>query len=102
MNHIAEKVQNGIRVLDTHGPADWRERINLDTLDVHSLDDCVLGQVFGSYGEGMDALFPGQRWLSNGVNVEHGFEAPMDRLSGDRQYASVTAEWKLALTPVLV
>ena len=102
MDHIAAKVQNGIKRLDAVGPADWRDRINLDTLDVHSLSDCVLGQVFGDYGEGMDALFPGHRWLSDGINEEHGFEAPTDRLTGNRQYASVTAAWKIALTPVLV
>jgi len=99
MNHFDIKVQAGIALLDTYGPTDWRERINLDTLDLHSLTDCVLGQVYGDYADGMDSLFPGESgWLWNETNEEHGFEAPMDRITGNRQYASLTAAWKAHLT----
>lgn len=96
MATIAENVQNGIRLLDTSGPENWRERIDTGTLDLASLDNCILGQVFGSYSKGMDALFNGN-WLFNETNAEYGFEAPEDEDTGKRGYAALREAWLLAL-----
>jgi hypothetical protein len=44
-----EYVAAGIAWLDQNGPADWRSRVDLGTLDINSVDDCVLGQVFRNH-----------------------------------------------------
>jgi len=49
-------MMRGIALLDEHGPADWRERINPYTLDIQSGHNCVLGQLYGVYSRGADAL----------------------------------------------
>jgi len=49
-------MMRGIALLDAYGPADWRERINLYTLDIQHSDVCVLGQLYGSYSKGADYL----------------------------------------------
>lgn len=43
--NVRDRVLAGVAFLDETVP-DWRERINLDTLDVSSGQNCVLGQVF--------------------------------------------------------
>jgi hypothetical protein len=42
-------------LLDRKYPG-WAEKISLDTLAMESCDNCILGQLFGSFREGMDAL----------------------------------------------
>lgn len=49
-------VQRGVALLDAKGPPGWRDRIDLDTLDIGSLTLCVLGQVYGHYYKGLRAL----------------------------------------------
>lgn len=51
-----EAVKRGARVLDAGGPLNWREKINVDTLDIVSTTLCPLGQVFGRYWDGRDRL----------------------------------------------
>jgi hypothetical protein len=51
------EIERGIAWLDEVNP-DWRDKINLGTLALSSLDHCVLGQVFGSYEEGIRIAFP--------------------------------------------
>lgn len=41
-----EAVCKGITWLDQNGPSNWRELINLNTLDIDSPSACILGQVF--------------------------------------------------------
>lgn len=55
MSNYAERVAAGIAVLNENKPG-WHDFINLDTLDLCSLSECVLGQVFGSYIAGTDEL----------------------------------------------
>ncbi len=68
MKTASELVANGAALLDEHLPG-WHERIDLDTLDISSCDKCMLGQLFGRYGIGKDAL-----GLKTGDN--HGFALP--------------------------
>lgn len=57
----AERVALGIEFLDREGPDGWINKLDLDRLDVASVDDCPLGQLYGSYYRGVDELFgPGQ------------------------------------------
>lgn len=101
---FTEQINNGIALLDSREP-NWRDDVDVNTLDLHSLDNCVLGQVFGDYGRGMEALFGGERWMYSEVNAEHGFEAPERDENGNyiaRPYADLTEQWVKALTLVTV
>lgn len=52
---VAERVLAGLDFLDRAVPG-WDKKINLYKLDLSSCIRCVLGQLFGSYGDGEDAL----------------------------------------------
>jgi hypothetical protein len=66
MNEYDKRVANGIRFLDAVKP-DWRESVNLDTFDLSSIFQCIIGQVFGSYND----VFP---WIYvNEVHVDFEF-----------------------------
>lgn len=45
---VAERVQAGAAYLDEHEPG-WVDRIDLETLDINSQCQCILGQLHGSY-----------------------------------------------------
>lgn len=49
------KVAQGVQLLDQNVP-NWRDKINVDNLDLGSCSICVLGQVFGDYNDGLNAL----------------------------------------------
>lgn len=46
---VRTRVQKGIDFLDEYGPEDWRNGIDLGTLNLSSPTDCVLGQLYGVY-----------------------------------------------------
>jgi hypothetical protein len=51
----AEWVDNGARFLDKEVPGWWR-RVSIETLDMATSRQCVLGQLFGSYSGGCERL----------------------------------------------
>ncbi len=77
------EVRRGIVLLDEKLP-DWRIRFDPGNLDMSRCSTCVLGQVFGSYGEGLVAL---------GVNYEqapvYGFDLP--------NIPSNSTEWEFSM-----
>lgn len=97
MTDYLDTVQAGAALLDEKGPSNWRERINPDTLDTDSLTQCVLGQVFGTYMEGMNALFGKNSWTFGKINEEYGFERIYDDPEGDldhwQEHADLTSTW---------
>lgn len=81
-------VARGVELLDSRF-ANWRKVIDLDKLDMLSLDNCVLGQLFGSYSNGVSALwFAG--YHSDWAN-EHGFDTCAE-------YGELTRVWKDAVS----
>jgi hypothetical protein len=52
---IAERVAAGAALLDEKIPG-WRDEINIKTLDLVSFRQCILGQLFGHYRDGLEAL----------------------------------------------
>lgn len=61
----AAKVRRGVELLDREMPG-WHEQIRVQFLDIHSLSDCVLGQLFGSWREGADrVLGPRTHWTND-------------------------------------
>jgi hypothetical protein len=54
---VPGRVQRGIQILDEKA-AGWVAKIDLGRLVFASPFNCILGQVFGSFGDGMRSLFP--------------------------------------------
>lgn len=84
---VKKRVEAGIELLD-YKCLGWREILDPNTLDINSESDCVLGQLFGSYGDGVDALG------IYGDEVYYGFfMAPGDGMSlRDEWTAHLTVE----------
>lgn len=89
-----DRVIKGAAVLDASAPRLWREMIDLNTLDLSDGEDCVLGQVFGTYVDGLTALE-----LPEDEAEEHGFYLACTRSSDDsececgRDYPALTQAW---------
>ena len=71
-----------VSILDRH-IVNWRAYINPDTLDMRKGTACILGQLYGSYGDGLDALpeldeFSALEDLPIDYLLEY-FEDPLDR-----------------------
>jgi hypothetical protein len=49
------RVARGVALLDERSFPDWRERIDVETLDLRT-PSCILGQLYGSYVDGHIAL----------------------------------------------
>ena len=60
---IETRVGLGVRVLDIAFP-EWHKALDLDKLNLGSTDFCVLGQLYGSYLKGREALID---WLSENM-----------------------------------
>lgn len=52
---VVSRIPNGMALLDAYDP-DWVSKIDLNILDMHDYHYCILGQFFGDYGTGRDAL----------------------------------------------
>jgi hypothetical protein len=76
-----QEIERGARLLDEHGPADWRDRINTGTLDLSNMHECVLGQTFS------DA------WWYGGSSVRNPFEHGMHALGGPTAEKDETIRW---------
>lgn len=50
------EIRRGVEILDERGPEGWRERIDLDRLNIAQARDCILGQCFGMYADGREAM----------------------------------------------
>jgi hypothetical protein len=93
------EVQRGIALLDEKVPG-WRTKVDLDRLDMalgwpsRTGCGCILTQVFGSYGDGLQTL-DFDTWHSD--DDEFGFDVADAR--SDHRYRELTAAWKRALTP---
>jgi hypothetical protein len=91
IENMADRVDRGIFLLDKCCP-DWRLRIQLPSLDMESMYACVLGQVFGTYGNGCEEL--GLDDLDGGA-AEYGFDMTRAR----NEYAPLRTLWEKAIRP---
>lgn len=90
MTDYTAKVAAGIKFLDSKVssgkvPANWRDKIKLEDLDLASCGVCVLGQLFGDYSDGKYALD-----IDNYDTKDYGFNTDYD-------FQQLTAAWKDAL-----
>lgn len=53
---IEERVARGVAILDERMP-NWRCKVNAARLAIESSCDCVLGQIRGSFGVGLDLVY---------------------------------------------
>ncbi|MGW4128017.1 hypothetical protein [Amycolatopsis japonica] len=52
---LATRVRRGVALLDEKVPG-WHQRIDVEELVISSSEHCILGQLFGLYSAGTDAL----------------------------------------------
>lgn len=55
MSTIRRRVNRGVAFLNECVPG-WKDKISVDRLNLHDPYNCVLGQLFGEYGKGVDKL----------------------------------------------
>lgn len=84
-------VQHGTEFLNENLPG-WYQRINLDSLGILDEKKCILGQLFGSYGEGRDALGLN---LSDAIAYGFSFMAQSDTVEKRNQ------EWRKSIREIL-
>jgi hypothetical protein len=53
---MLDAIENGVKLLDENLGEDWVYKINLDKLDIASIYDCVLGQLYGNFDRGCRIL----------------------------------------------
>jgi hypothetical protein len=88
-----ENVSAGIEFLDNDKP-DWREYIDVATLDMTCCENCILGQVYGST---RNTIFFDGQYHDWDKMEELGFESLLE--SG---YDSLQEEWVRQLATTLV
>lgn len=68
---MLEDIARGVELLDETVPG-WDSRIDVETLNIASPVKCVLGQLFGGYGDGLRAL-SGPMTRADVVGIRYGF-----------------------------
>jgi hypothetical protein len=82
-------VQRGASLLDELAQAGWENQVDLDTLDTNHALLCVLGQLYGDYGAGCEAVLR-HAITGRGDPVHYGFDSPGRQPAG---CALLTEEW---------
>lgn len=93
-----EEVKRGIALLNQKNPG-WREKVDLETLNMLKVAGCTLGQVYKDYYEGLIEL--GLTDTDDSA-VQYGFQMPgVEAGFGveDEDYDELTATWVALLTP---
>ena len=86
---ITASVMRGAKLLDEKSPG-WHRRINLHALDLNDCQECILGQVYGEYANGLETLFAGdQKYFSR---YHFGFSSTYTG-GKDRGMRRLTAAW---------
>ena len=96
MRKYQEVVEAGIKLLESE---DWDlSLIDLDNLDLHSWYRCPLGQLYGSYENGVNELkhchATNFEYIQDKWAAKYGFILMEDNR---KEYNLLTAEWKRQL-----
>ncbi|QFG25422.1 hypothetical protein [Actinomadura sp. WMMB 499] len=83
---LGKRAERGAELLDKARPG-WEKEVNLYRLDMMRTDDCVIGQLFGDWGNGLLKL-----GLNGDGSAEHGFN--LGDLAGDYTYTVLTGIWR--------
>ena len=76
------EIARGVKLLDAKVPG-WREKIDRDQLSMGDGCNCILGQIYGHFDEGIDELD------SEDEAAERGFDSEHDPIS----WEELTREW---------
>ena len=69
-----QQVQRGAVLLDALRPG-WRKSISVDVLDLSSGCLCILGQIYGTFHEGLNRVCGSEDWdIRWNFSLEHGFD----------------------------
>jgi hypothetical protein len=112
VNLTAERVVRGAVLLDEHRP-DWRERVNVDVLNVNSVRRCPVGQAFGldqlslsanatiEWRAALVRLGSPPRGRGNWVDtamyawaVHHGFDSPYNAFAMTFDWDALNVAWR--------
>jgi hypothetical protein len=91
---VAQRVEAGAAWLDEHKPG-WWQTIDLDTLDIRSDCNCVLGQTYGNYCDApLGSRYHRNKYLGDvrGFNSDESTHSDDDAELAD--YAALTAAWR--------
>lgn len=93
MNELLERVERGARFMDIFQP-DWYVRVDTDYLDLSHPRECVLGQLYGSFGKGLAAIRASD-WGMDSVRsqIDWSFNNGFSDYSGER-YGTMTELWR--------
>jgi hypothetical protein len=101
---IETRIARGIEFLDS-AIKDWRQRIDLNFLDLADPEYCVLGQVFRNEQRACGAYTAGTWRLHDWVEETTGEEADFfaadygfEREDSDDQYEALTEAWREVLS----
>lgn len=96
------RVAIGAALLDQTVPG-WWQRVNLETLNLMWHNRCVLGQLFGDWIDGLDALFGTMPAGAEWVAAEHAGFWVNEQVDGEctdasvARYAELTEQWRAAI-----
>ena len=68
LKEARERVARGVKLLNEKKPG-WKKKIDRERLDMSSCEDCILGQLFGSYRDGLYIL-KYAHFLDNGFSLD--------------------------------
>lgn len=94
---LQERVRRGIALLDRECP-EWRDKIRIERLDLSNSCQCILGQVYNYFDQGIEAIGlvsllddedDGHYTLEEEIALtSHGFYGPL------YEYGELTEVWK--------
>ena len=108
MTELSERIAAGIAILDEAVPG-WKKEIDCETLDLSDCSMCVLGQVYGTYNEGLTVLTkrlikPGMSYakendITNKFASDHGFDERAfnedgEVIEGSYTFRDMTEAWE--------
>lgn len=88
---FVKRMRKGVKLLNEQAPG-WHRKVKISTLDLSSNDNCILGQVFGEYTNGLELLdINSNDETRNGP--AHGFSLCSEEWTNER-IADMTEWWK--------
>lgn len=81
MSTAAERVSAGAEMLDALEPG-WRDRINVETFDIYSTTECVMGQLSNGDGYNAGVAYYG---LDGDTAREYGFDLTYAEYRSERE-----------------
>jgi hypothetical protein len=92
-----DAVARGAALLNERVPG-WRERLQLRRLHMEDCEQCVLGQIYGDYVMGLDALWPDLVMASEDSTFGFDLVRPYPPSpSKEERYKVLAAAWREAI-----